>query len=176
MDTRPGSTVDEEQIVSAFEQTDDWWERILLLRSLGYVHHGRTGRALLVAHSLKPGPGRQDYRTVALGTLAKYDLDEYESAELATLLRDRSGTIQESTAMTLAERGTENASPAVLAWFRTRLGKNGRAVVDGGSPNAADIAAPPLFAHRHGLGLSSRMVCASARADLMASIKPVWQV
>ena len=113
---------------------------------------GGTGRAHLLAQALTAGPGRQDYRTVALWTLAKFDLDEDVSAKLAPLLRDRSGTIQEFTAKTLAERGTSNMGASMLAWLRDRLSKGGRAVVDGGWPNPADIAAPLLLAHRHSLG------------------------
>lgn len=145
-------TSDDKQIVAAFERSDDISERLLLLRSLGHVLPGSTGRAHLIAQSLTAGPGRQDYRTVALWTLTKFDLDEDASAKLAPLLRDRSGTIQEFTAKTLAERGTSNVSSSILAWLRNRLGKGGRAVTDGGWPNAADIAAPLLFAHRHNLG------------------------
>lgn len=145
-------TLDDKQIVAAFERSNDIEERLLLLTGLGHVPLGGTARAHLLAQSLTSGPGRQDYRTVALWTLAKFDLDEDVSAKLAPLLRDRSGTIQEFTAKTLAERGTSNVGASVLAWLRNRLSKGGRSVIDGGSPNQADIAAPLLFAHRHNLG------------------------
>lgn len=145
------TALDDVQIVSAFDRSDNTEEQLVLLHSLGDVPPGPTGQAHLLTQALTAGPGRQDHRTVALWTLAKFDLDEDVSAKLAPLLRDRSGLIQESTAMTLAERGTRNVSSSVLAWLRKRLGKSGRAVVDGGWPDPADIAGPLLFAHRHGL-------------------------